>query len=97
MVVEKQEILFRLFPPVDRIGLDERGIVLCRAVAHAERVSVCEVFWNVTVIHKRDVRTFSGKADVITPIYFVAMGKQSNSRPLPSANCGKQHSWPPHV
>ena len=84
-------LLEGLLPPTDGIGADQSGVVLCCAIAHAERIAIGEVFRDVAIVGERDMRALSRQTDVVPAVYLVAMRKQPNSGSLTSTNSGKQH------
>src|SRR6267142_1759264 len=84
-------------PPTNRIGSNQRRAVICRLIAHAERISVGKVFRNIPVVSKRNMRTLSRQADVIAVVSLVAMWEKANSRLFAAANCGKQHDSLPRA
>src|SRR5215469_7914864 len=82
-----------LFPSLDRFWTNQCRPAAFRLVAHVQRVAVGEIFGNVPVIGKRDVRTLSRQADAVS-VVFKSMGKQSSAGFLAATHDGKQHCDP---
>src|SRR5215468_5505013 len=89
------QLLEGLFPPLDRIRTDQSGVVLCCAIAHAERIAIGEIFGDVAIVGERNMGALSRQADMVTAIHFVAMRKQPDSGSLAAANSGIQHGYLP--
>jgi hypothetical protein len=63
-------------PPADRARPYKRRPVILLAVAHRQRIAVCQVIRDIPVIEKRNKRPFLGQAHVKSLIFLETMGKQ---------------------
>jgi hypothetical protein len=66
------------------------------AAAHAEGIAVREVFRDIALIGKRDVRAFSAEAYAVTVIFLEAVWDQAISSVLTATDNSEQHRIPPN-
>src|SRR5215813_11975451 len=88
------QLLEGLFPPLDGIRTDQSGVVICCAIAHAERIAIGEIFGDAAIVGERNMGALYRQAVIVTAIHFVAMRDLPHSRSLPAADSGIHHLYP---
>src|SRR5205807_9963940 len=77
--------LSKFHPPPDQLRSNHRWPVIF--ATHAQRIPVCKVIRDVSLIGKRNIRTSSYAAYVIAAIFLVSMWEQTNGFPTTVYYC----------